>query len=167
MYVGYFIMKQNGISKGIVYALWSTLKARCYNKNHISYPWYGLKGIKVCEEWLKYINFEKWMLLNGYNSKMSIDRIDSTKDYYPENCRIIPKSHQPRNRSKITNTKNNITGVYYIKKCKTKPYRAQIKIDGKSKVIGYYITELEASIARDTYIIQYKLENFKLNNTII
>lgn len=66
------------------------MKQRCYNKNRRQYKWYGAKGIRVCDEWLNsYANFEEWALSHGYVEGLSIDRIDSEKDYMPDNCRWI------------------------------------------------------------------------------
>ena len=68
------------------------MKQRCYNINNPKYYLYGGKNITICDEWLNdYNTFKKWALENGYkpNSKLSIDRIDSSKDYCPENCRWI------------------------------------------------------------------------------
>ena len=51
---------------------------------------YGGKGIRVCQEWLDNPElFEEWSLENGYEDNLTIDRIDSTKDYCPDNCRWV------------------------------------------------------------------------------
>ena len=45
----------------------------------------------MCEAWEKsYQEFADWSYSNGYTDDLSIDRIDSSKDYRPENCRWIP-----------------------------------------------------------------------------
>ena len=73
---------------------------RCYNPNEKSYRWYGAKGIKVCEEWLKNpLSFEEWALSNGYMDELTIDRIEEDKDYCPENCWWISRKNNARYKS--------------------------------------------------------------------
>jgi hypothetical protein len=85
--------------------IYRNMKSRCYNINHKSYYNYGKKGIDICNEWL--INpdtFCKWSLENNYNDSLSIDRIDGTKGYSPENCRWITVTEQNRNaRTNVMN----------------------------------------------------------------
>lgn len=85
------------------------IKNRCYNPNCKTYKYYGGKGIKICDEWLKDSNkFVSWSLQNGfkleknnknYNS-ITIDRIDNDKDYCPENCRWVTMLDQANNKKK-------------------------------------------------------------------
>jgi hypothetical protein len=71
---------------------------RCYSKNDKSFKWYGEKGIIVCDAWKNnYKEFVDWALANGYANDLTIDRIDSNKDYCPENCRWITMSQNVRN----------------------------------------------------------------------
>ena len=75
---------------------YSAIIKRCYNPKDKAYVSYGAKGIDMCEDWLTSINaFRVWCKNNGlneYNFKsLEIDREDSTKGYYPENCRFITK----------------------------------------------------------------------------
>ena len=65
------------------------MKSRCYNQKDISYKNYGLRGIKVCTEWLNYNNFAEWSLKNGFEEGLELDRIDTNDNYKPSNCRYI------------------------------------------------------------------------------
>ena len=62
--------------------------SRCYDTNDKNYIWYGEKGIDVCEEWRENPKlFEIWAIDSGYDDNLTIDRIESNKDYCPENSR--------------------------------------------------------------------------------
>lgn len=72
------------------------MKQRCNNPNLPSAPWYYDKGIKVCDEWIIYSNFEKWALSNGYSDNLTIDRINSDGNYEPNNCQWITRADNAR-----------------------------------------------------------------------
>ena len=72
---------------------------RCENPKNEAYERYGGRGITVCEEWKNnFMAFYEWSLTNGYNDKLSIDRIDNDKDYCPENCRWVDMNVQQNNK---------------------------------------------------------------------
>ena len=79
--------------------IWRNMKDRCGNRNSPDYVNYGGRGIEVCKEWIKsFLAFYNWAICNGYSDKLSIDRVDNSKGYYPENCRWADKKIQSRNR---------------------------------------------------------------------
>lgn len=82
---------RSGKKRERVYSVWMDIRGRCTNKNNARYKYYGGKGITLCNEWAEYIDFKKWALSNGYSKTLTIDRIDSSLGYYPENCRFISK----------------------------------------------------------------------------
>ena len=71
---------------------WEGMRQRCSREAHISYRYYGGKGIRVCDEWQTFEPFRDWSLENGYVEGLSIDRIDPDGDYEPGNCRYITMS---------------------------------------------------------------------------
>lgn len=83
---------------------------RCYNQNCKAYHNYGGRGIMVCEEWLRSIDsFIQFALSHGWNSKLSIDRIDNDGDYEPDNVRFVTAKENCRN--KRNQTRITIGGV--------------------------------------------------------
>lgn len=93
-------MKKHGLCGTPLYNVWLTMKQRCYNPKDKHYKWYGAKGVGVCEEWRKDVTaFYNWAISNGYRKGLTIDRIDFTKDYSPNNCRFITMRMQQRNKS--------------------------------------------------------------------
>lgn len=81
-----------------LYRAWVHMKGRCNNPNDAKYHDYGERGIRVCDDWYDYETFKKWAIDNGYDSNLSIDRINNDGDYKPDNCRWADRTTQMNNR---------------------------------------------------------------------
>lgn len=100
------------------------MKSRCHNANSTSYKWYGAKGITVCDEWRNdYKAFAHWAIeKGGYDTDkeedvvLTIDRIDSSIGYNPENCKFIEASDNIAKRNVEHSTQvhvYNLAGEYF------------------------------------------------------
>jgi hypothetical protein len=79
---------------------YADMKRRCYSTNNVMYHRYGGRGIAVCDEWrTSFQDFFLWALANGYADNLTLDRVDTDKDYCPSNCRWADMKTQQRNRS--------------------------------------------------------------------
>ena len=77
------------------YVCWMSIKQRCLNPNSQAFANYGGLGITICNKWKD--DFEVFLSDVGYApcSSASLDRIDNTKGYEPDNVRwVIDQSIQ-------------------------------------------------------------------------
>lgn len=79
-----------------IHTCWSNMLQRCRDKTNKNY---GGKGISVCDEWLKFENFHSWAKSSGYQDELTIERINNSLGYNPDNCTWATRKQQSRNRT--------------------------------------------------------------------
>lgn len=91
--------KHGGAARGSharMYNTWGQMKARCSGTYRHDYPRYGGRGISVCERWLDFSKFYEDM--GEAPDGMTLDRIDSSGNYEPGNCKWSTPKEQANNR---------------------------------------------------------------------
>ena len=104
------------------------MRSRCTCASNAQFANYGGRGITVCERWGKFENFLADMGRRPSNGH-SLDRIDNSKGYTPENCRWATSSQQNRNK---------------------RPYKARqpsekkilVTHDGRTQTVSAWLAEL-------------------------
>ncbi len=148
---------RHGMRNTRLYGVYANMKNRCYNPNNDMRRYYLDKEIKLCDEWRDDPNsFLEWSLANGYSDELTIDRIDGSKDYSPENCRWETMNVQMANRNMF---KNNTSGYVGVNNRPGNKVQVQINEYGKRKILGTFDFPWTAAMARDSYIIMNKLPN--------
>ena len=78
------------------YSSWGAMKRRCDLPSQWNYPYYGGRGISYDPRWKTFENFLSDM--GPCPEGLSLDRVDSNKDYSKDNCRWADKTTQVMNR---------------------------------------------------------------------
>lgn len=103
---------KHGYYKHPLYSIWNTMVNRCVNPECYSYMWYGALGVKVCERWMNVSNFIEDMEA-GWQKGLQLDRIDSSGNYEPANCRWASPSVNSKNRRIKCSKQSDVPYVSY------------------------------------------------------
>ncbi len=116
----------------------------------------------MCEEWkTSSSSFFEWALNTGYSDNLTIDRIDSDKGYFPENCRWATFQEQNSHLKMLKNNKSGYRGISWNKN--SKKWISTISVENKTKRIGSFLTQKDAVEARNKYIDDYNLIHHQKN----
>ena len=150
----------HGLYRHALYGTWGSMITRCYNAKASHYKYYGERGIGVLEGWRnEFKSFYDYVTsLEGYGEKgMTLDRIDNNGNYEPGNVRWATQRQQVLN-SRAKPTKSGYIGVVSHKG----GWVARITVKSKIHYLGLYPTTREAIIARDKFIKDNNLYEYKL-----
>lgn len=151
--------QKNEISRHRLYQTWNNMIQRCNNPKSSSYMNYGARGINVCDRWLIAKNFINDMYPT-FQEGLTLDRINTNKNYEPDNCRWATLNVQHRNTRKIYNhNTSGYRGVSWYRRDNL--WVVRIRINSKNVHIGRFNDILEAAKAYDNYVIANNLEHTK------
>lgn len=105
--------KENATTHGMygtaVYKSWSKMVSRCRTSTDKAYPYYGARGILICDEWNDFSNFYRDMGDKPFEGA-SLERLDSNGNYCASNCVWANSTTQNNNK------RNNVLFEYKGKK---------------------------------------------------
>jgi hypothetical protein len=131
---------KHGLSRTRQFKIWQHIRSRTMSPSNDRYHRYGGRGIKLCDEWMDFVNFYNWSLSNGYSDKLTIDRINNEDNYCPENCRWVTRQLNSKNMS-----------IYPMTRIRKHGKGWQARGMSTSKCLGTFPTIEEARKARDEY----------------
>lgn len=138
--------KTHGMTNTPTYISWVACKVRCYNPEHSKYPYYGGRGITVCDRWLE--SFENFLEDMGERPEgTSLNRIKDANIYSKETCEWATKSFQQYDQRRSSDNTSGRTGVRWDKR--GEKWLASISKDKKVINLGRFKTFEEAVKARE------------------
>jgi len=170
---GHYLKNQRRDSEGnkrcrtcaILRGRYHAMIRRCTNPKDKRYKDYGGRGIFVCDRWLdSFDNFYEDMFPT-WNPHKTLDRIDNSGPYHPDNCRWATDRQQRANQRESTYVSGVIPvrGITFEKGIGK--YRARLTIKKKRQNLGLFETLEDAvamlEFAKEKFAEGWKLERIK------
>lgn len=117
---------------------WHCMLKRCYSKN---YPTYA--DVFVCDEWLTFSNFSKWLVSNPNWQELELDKdllVSGNRVYSPNTCVLVPHYINKSFRFRI----GELTSVKLDRSSPTPKWQFTCRFDGEQVYFGRYFTKEEA-----------------------
>jgi len=140
------------MSGNYTYSSWSAMITRCEGSDQN----YTDKGRKVCERWLEpqgrgFLNFLEDM--GERPNGLTLERINNSLDYFPENCKWETVGNQCYNRDIFKNSTSGRTGIHQRKDSGS--WKCYINVKGKRISLGTYENFEDAVRAREAAELEY------------
>ena len=130
------------------YRKWMAMLGRCYSENVQSrQPTY--KGCSVCDEWLIFSNFKKWMEQQDWKEK-HLDKdllMEGNKVYCPEHCIFVDGAINNFVIDRGSSRGEYMIGVSWVNHASKFVSKCNNPLTGKQEHLGYFTDELQAHLA--------------------
>ena len=130
------------------YKRWANLLNRCYSEKEWSrQPTY--KDCKVCDEWLYFMNFKRWMEQQDWEGK-ELDKdllFKGNKVYSPETCIFVHRKVNMFTNTRGASRGEYMIGVYWHKTAGKFAAQCSDPLVDSRGHLGLFNTEIEAHTA--------------------
>ena len=130
-------------------ARWRTMIQRCTDIHSKAYKNYGGRGIKICERWLKFENFDEDLKnsfeqhLLKYGKNTWLERIDNNGNYELSNIKWATQLEQVNNRrNSVINGKACSFTLDNITIERINNYTKKFKLSSHSQAIRHLFSNL-------------------------
>lgn len=125
--------KTHGLYDHPLYAVWNSIRQRCYNPKRKDYHKYGGKGVTMDPTWIDNpSNFIAWCEANGWSSELVVD-----KDIKSAALGISPAIYAPHTVSFVTAQQN----------AEEATAKAVLQLDAEDTVIAEFTSCTAAALA--------------------
>lgn len=138
-----------------LHVTWANMKRRCLKPRGTEVAKYA--GVVLCEEWMTFQPFMEWSLANGYTDRLTLDRIESSKGYSPDNCRYVDYNVQAANRRITEKNTSGHVGVSWDRG----KWCAKVQWQKRQIHLGRYSSIGDAVKARNDYLDKHNLPHLR------